>query len=88
MTAVLDWLEGFPSESWQQRWLLSGSDQHGRSWGPAGLTQRWRNRLTTGLGVMIVLRAVRPAYPWLFGSRLLGVYSDYRRHNQAEAFAH
>jgi integrase len=86
MTAVLDWLEGFPGESWQERWLLTGSDQHGRSWGPGNLTPRWRNRLTTGLGVLIVLGAVRPAYPWLFSSRLLGVYASYRQHNQAQAY--
>ena len=62
MTAVLDWLEGFPGDTWQERWLLSGSDADGRAWGPPGLTPRWRNRITTGLGVLIVLRAVRPGY--------------------------
>jgi site-specific recombinase XerD len=87
MAAVLDWLDGFPGDTWQERWLLSGSDARGRAWGPPGLTPRWRNRITTGLGVLIVLRAVRPAYGWLFGSRLLGVYEQFRRHNQAAAFA-
>jgi integrase len=87
MTAVLDWLEGFPGDTWQERWLLSGSDARGQAWGPPGLTPRWRNRITTGLGVLIVLRAVRPAYGWLSGSRLLGVYDLFRRHNQAAAFA-
>jgi hypothetical protein len=87
MTIVLDWLESFPGDSWQDRWLVSGSDDHGRSWGPAGLTQWSRNRPTTGLGVLIVLRAVRPGYSWLFASRLLGVYPSYRQHNQAAAFA-
>ncbi|HUL26111.1 MAG TPA: hypothetical protein VLW44_10130, partial [Streptosporangiaceae bacterium] len=87
MTIVVDWLESFPGDSWQDRWLVSGSDGHGRSWGPAGLTQWSRNRITTGLGVLIVLRAVRPAYSWLLASRLLGVYPGYRQHNQAAAFA-
>jgi site-specific recombinase XerD len=87
MTAVLDWLDSFPGETWQERWLLSGSDGRGQAWGPPGLTPRWRNRITTGLGVLIVLRAVRPAYGWLSGSRLLGVYEQFRRHNQAAAFA-
>ena len=50
-----------PGETWQENWLLSGSDARGQAWGP-GLTPRWRNRITTGLGVLIVLRAVRPAY--------------------------
>ncbi len=87
MIAVLDWLEGFPGDTWQERWLLSGSDADGQAWGPPGLTMRWRNRITTGLGVLIVLRAVRPDYGWLSGSRLLGVYEQFRRHNQPAAFA-
>ncbi|MGJ6969818.1 tyrosine-type recombinase/integrase [Streptosporangium sp. G11] len=87
MTVVLDWLEGFPGDTWQERWLVSGSDAHGQGWGPQDLTPRWRNRITTGLGVLIVLRAVRPSYPWLFGSRLLGVYEQFRSHNQPERFA-
>ncbi|MCX4404062.1 hypothetical protein OG840_20525 [Streptomyces sp. NBC_01764] len=36
---------------------------------------------------MIVLQAIRPSYGWLFGSRLLGVYDAYRRHNQPALFA-
>jgi integrase len=84
---ALDWLEGFPGDSWQDRWLLSGSDGKGRMWGPGGLTPRWRNRLTSGTGRLIVLRAVRPGYAWLSASRLLGVYDSYRRHNQDGAFA-
>jgi integrase len=87
MTTVLDWLEGFPGESWQDRWLLSGADEQGRSWGPAGLTPRWRSRLTAGLGVLIVLRAIRPSCRWLSASRLVSVFGSYRQHNQAEAFA-
>ena len=86
MTAVLDWLEGFPGETWQERWLLSGSDAHGQAWGPPGLTPWSRNRITAGLGMLIVLRAVRPAYAWLSGSRLIGVYQQFRRHNQAAMF--
>ena len=29
MNRMLDWLETFPGESWQDRWLLSGSEEHG-----------------------------------------------------------
>jgi hypothetical protein len=84
---VLDWLETFPGESWQDRWLLSGSDQAERGWGPAGLTPALRQQSTLGLGALIVLRAVRPSYAWLCGSRLLGVYAAFRQHNQADTFA-
>ncbi|OIJ88134.1 hypothetical protein BIV25_37120 [Streptomyces sp. MUSC 14] len=87
MTRVLDWLGELPGEDWQDRWLLSGSDTLGKQWGPPGLSPSQRCRLTAGLGVLIVLRAVRPSYAWLCGSRLLGVYDAYRRHNQAEVFA-
>ncbi|MGH3289282.1 MAG: hypothetical protein ACRDPD_32165 [Streptosporangiaceae bacterium] len=61
VSIVLDWLEGFPGEGWQERWLLSGSDAAGLAWGPPDLPERLRNRLTAGLGVLIVVRAVRPA---------------------------
>src|SRR5487761_1139604 len=85
---VLDWLEGFPGDDWQDRWLVSGSDEQGRSWVPAGLTTRWHNsQLTAGLGMLIVLRAVRPGYRWLSASRPRGIYDRYRQHNQAGAFA-
>lgn len=86
LTRILDWLETFPGEDWQDRWLLSGADQRGRAWGPSNLTAALRNRLTAGLGILIVLRAVRPSYAWLSGSRLLGVYTTFRHHNQTEAF--
>lgn len=87
LARILDWLETFPGEDWQERWLLSGADHRGREWGPPNLTPALRNRLTAGLGILIVLRAVRPSYGWLSGSRLLGVYATFRRHNQTEAFA-
>ncbi|RSM40802.1 hypothetical protein DMB66_56830 [Actinoplanes sp. ATCC 53533] len=87
VSRILDWLQTFPGDDWQSRWLLSGSDEAGKGWGPPGLSPGVRQRLTRGLGVMIVLRAVRPAYAWLSGSRLLGVYAAFRQRNQADAFA-
>lgn len=65
LTRVMDWLETFPGEDWQGRWLLSGAEDQGRRWGPQDLTPALRNRLTAGLGIMIALRAVRPSYAWL-----------------------
>jgi hypothetical protein len=87
LARVLGWLESFPGEGWQDRWLLAGADQVGTAWGPAGLTAGQRQRLTAGLAVLIVLRAVRPSYSWLCGSRLLGVYAAFRQHNHAGVFA-
>ena len=87
MNYMLDWLETFPGEDWQDRWLLSGSDQLGKRWGPNGLSQNVRSTMTLGLRMLIVFGAIRPSYAWLFGSRSLGVYADFRSHNQAETFA-
>lgn len=87
LSRVLDWLETYPGENWQERWLLSGADHQGRDWGPPDLGPALRGRLTAGLGILIVMGAVRPSYAWLSGSRLLGVYVMFRRHNQTEAFA-
>jgi hypothetical protein len=53
----------------------------------AGADAPVAERLTSGTGMLIVLRAVRPGYAWLSASRLLRVYDSYRRHNQARAFA-
>lgn len=86
VTEVLSWLASFPGQDWQDRWLLSGSDLAGSSWGPAGLSRGRRGAFTTGLGAVLALRAVRPSYGWLFSSRLLGVYDAYRRHNEVEVF--
>jgi hypothetical protein len=29
---LLDWLEGQPGHSWQERWLASGAEAAGTSW--------------------------------------------------------
>ena len=83
---VLDWLETFPGGDWQDRWILSGSDEQGSGWGPSGVSPGRRARFTIGLGALLALRAVRPAYRWLFASRMLGAYDLYRRHNQTATF--
>jgi len=80
-------LESFPADTWQDRWLLSGSDDQGGGWGPQGLSAGTRARYTASLGILIVLREVRPSYPWLCGSRLLGFYDAYRSRNQPALFA-
>jgi hypothetical protein len=83
---VLDWLETFPGSDWQDRWILSGSDEQGSGWGPSGVSPGRRARFTTGLGALLALQAVRPSYRWLFASRMLGAYDLYRRHNQTATF--
>ncbi|MEU8893423.1 hypothetical protein [Streptomyces sp. NPDC048442] len=40
LTRIFDWLEGFPADTWQDRWLLSGSDDLGSDCG-ARYKRRW-----------------------------------------------
>ena len=62
MSRLLDWLEGFPGESGQDRWLVSGSDELGVDWGPPTTTAARRHQTTLALTVLIALRAVHPSY--------------------------
>jgi hypothetical protein len=51
LQAVLDWLELYPGQSWQQRWQATGADRDGR--------RDWRDQLTAELdaaGLMDVRR--------------------------------
>ncbi|MCW6003742.1 site-specific integrase [Micromonospora sp. CPCC 205371] len=84
---VLQWLQGFPAETWQDRWLLAAGDTQPPGWVPELFEgpQRWQ--YFTGVGVLIVLGTIRPSYPWLFGNRPQHIYDAYRRNHQPEAFA-
>ena len=60
---VLDWLETFPGSDWQDRWILSGSDEQGSGWGPSGVSPGRRARFTAGLSALLALRAVATSTP-------------------------
>ncbi|MGO9218687.1 MAG: tyrosine-type recombinase/integrase [Streptosporangiaceae bacterium] len=71
---LLDWLEGQPGRTWQQRWLASGADAAGGRWaaGPA----LWLRRrgcysasrlelMTSSLLVVVGADVIRPSLAWL-----------------------
>ena len=72
---LLHWLSTFPGESWQQRWLSSGIEEHpGAGWvqlplawlaehgrPTAGLT----DRLSSGLLMLICGDVIRPGLAWM-----------------------
>ncbi|GAA2331173.1 hypothetical protein GCM10010246_12900 [Streptomyces cuspidosporus] len=71
---LLDWLQDFPGETWQQRWLVSGAEALGDRWRQAPL--RWLNsrgrcsawlpsELSNGLKVLICADVIRPSLKWL-----------------------
>lgn len=83
---VLQWLQGLPADTWQDRWLLSG-DRQPPGWVPDEFAGPRRWQYFTGIGVLIILGVVRPSYLWLFGSRPQHLYDAYRRRHQADTFA-
>lgn len=77
---LLGWLETFPGESWQQRWLASPAHRPIDTWFEE--VARWGrtvgrkpNRATLSSGILALISAdvIRPDLPWLInkGSRYL-----------------
>jgi hypothetical protein len=72
---LLRWLSTFPGESWQQRWLTSGAEQHpGAGWVQpplAWLAEHGRpttseaDRLSSGLLMLICGDVIRPGLAWM-----------------------
>jgi hypothetical protein len=83
---VLEWLEGLPADTWQERWLLGGDPQP-PGWVPDQFAGPKRWHYFTGVGVLIVLGVIRPSYSWLFGNRPQHIYDAYRRRHQTDTFA-
>ena len=71
---LLDWLEGRPGRTWQQRWLASGADAAGEQWaaGPALWLRRRGSYsasrlelMTSSLLVVVGADVIRPSLAWL-----------------------
>ena len=90
---LLDWLETFPGQTWQQRWLASGADQAGAAWAdlvsvPAQtLCAHARSQLTGAAGRLVLLGVLRPAYNWLYRLRSARVLERFRALHDPEGFA-
>jgi hypothetical protein len=74
-TKLLGWLSSFPGDTWQQRWLASGAQDHpGAAWVqlPLGwLRERGQvasydpEDLASGLLMLICGDVIRPGLPWM-----------------------
>ncbi|MGO9385440.1 MAG: hypothetical protein ACLP4W_25945 [Mycobacterium sp.] len=91
VTKLLDWLATFPGDTWQQRWELSGVEQHpGKNWTGLPLTllrERRQNAsydaddLASGLLMLICGDVIRPGLPWMLTrthARLAGAVAHTR----------
>lgn len=77
---LLGWLIGFPGESWQQRWLASGANQHGKTWTALAGDPEKHGHLVAAAGQLLLLDVVRPDYSWLYATHAtLSLYERLRR---------
>ena len=74
LTRLLDWLEGQPGQTWQERWLASGAEAAGISWRQVpmswldghGRRSQWLPaELSSALKVAICADLLRPSLGWL-----------------------
>lgn len=85
--ALLTRLNGYPGDTWEQRWLASGSDAAPRTWmDHADLPQydRWSPTLL-GINALLQLRVLRPSYSWMLDSRTKLNTAQFIEHNGGEA---
>lgn len=62
---LLEWLASFPGTDWQDRWQASGSDEHGRMWGPPDPQGMAYSIHKSGVNPLIALEVIRPTVGWL-----------------------
>jgi hypothetical protein len=91
---LLDWLETFSGDTWQQRWLASGQEQFsGSDW--AQLPTEWltargesanRGILGSGLLMLICADVIRPSMAWLVGRGSCTLTAGMIRYRDAAGF--
>ena len=91
---VLNCLSVLPGDTWQDRWLLLDAQTAGTGGPRSGIDWRQylapeasskvRDRLTAGLGVLLVMDVFRPSYAWQ-QFRQLNVLTIVGEHRDAEA---
>jgi integrase len=90
---LLGWLETFPGDTWQQRWLASGVDVAGTGWPELvvhpGLRRGsdGRAQLTGAAGQLVLLGLIRPGYSWLYGLRSSQALQRFRAQHDPDGFA-
>ena len=78
LSRLLDWLDGYAGESYQDRWKASDSDNQPKAWCPALSTGSY-TRLGARLSInaLILLGVIRPGYDWLIENKQARFYRDW-----------
>ncbi|WP_298867630.1 tyrosine-type recombinase/integrase [uncultured Microbacterium sp.] len=74
IVALLRWLDEFPGDTWEERWLLSGLDAAPKTWAATvgGDVDQLARVLVGALNALLLARVVRPSYSW----QLSAVYQN------------
>ncbi|WP_244438737.1 tyrosine-type recombinase/integrase [Mycolicibacterium septicum] len=85
--ALLTRLNGYPGDTWEQRWLASGSDAAPMTWmDHPDLPQYDRYSPTLlGMNALLQLRVLRPSYSWMLDSRTKVNTAQFIEHNGGNA---
>ena len=89
---ILDWLNAYPGEGWQDRWTVSGADRD-TGWiemlapgdNRRAITKRQEH--IAGLGCLLMCRVVLPSYDFLAAYRATGLLDRVREIMRPEIFA-
>ncbi|MET7304369.1 site-specific integrase [Embleya sp. NPDC005575] len=97
VTKLLRWLASLPGDTWQERWLASGAEEHrGASWvqapvdwlrGEIGASSYDANGLSSGLLMAVCGDVVRPSLPWMLTRTHRHLASAMARLRDPEGFA-
>ncbi|AGB26818.1 site-specific recombinase XerD (plasmid) [Mycobacterium sp. JS623] len=87
LSRLLDWLDTFPGESYQDRWIASNSDDQPQSWCPA-LSTGSHTRLGARLSInaLILLGVIRPGHEWLIENKQARFYRDWTTTHEPDAW--
>ncbi|MCA1671083.1 MAG: hypothetical protein LC799_02370, partial [Actinobacteria bacterium] len=83
----LDWLDASPGPSYQDRWLASGADDHGRTWHRrVASTQQTRAHTLRAFEAVLCAGAIRPTYPFLVTVVSRRLWSSWREEHDRVLF--
>lgn len=84
----LDWLDASPGQSYQDRWLASGADDHGRTWHRrVASTHQTRAHMLRAFEAVVCAGAIRPSYPFLVTVVSRRLWSSWREEHDRVLFA-
>jgi integrase len=77
---LLQWLEAFPGQDWEQRWLASGCDRAPRAWTERvvgdGVGTR-PSHAAQALTLLLLVRVLRPSYSFLLNTKFLALFDRF-----------